>query len=98
MDRYLFNDILEYRSYLEWIDKISKVNKEYHDRYDFQPDGIECKKCREVLWNWRTECDKNVYRVYHVNNCDKYDPLIFIHTIDYSIEQMDRYLLNDIFE
>ncbi len=60
MDRYLLNDILEYRNYmvwkdyLVWRDKINGVNKDYHDKVYFD-DVYECLRCQRtdiLLWNW----------------------------------------------
>ncbi len=76
MDRYLLNDILKERSYIEWRDKIDEVNKEYHDKiYYDEPGEIygECLRCRisnMFLWNWRSNDNIN-QRLYH-NYCANY--------------------------
>ena len=59
MNKYLFNDILEERSYLEWRDGIDELNKEYDDRFYYgqgefcHSNAIRCQQCDSSLWNWR---------------------------------------------
>ncbi len=59
MDRYLLNDILEYRDYMGWRAIIDKLNEEYHDKVYYGEPGKnwgECLRCRRSktdLWNWR---------------------------------------------
>ena len=67
MDRYLLNDILEERDYIEWRDKIDELNKEYHRRVYYgtnmrksicileKRECIRCQWCRYPLWDFRIE-------------------------------------------
>ncbi len=55
MDRYLLNDILEYRDYMRWRKLIDEVNKEYHDKV-YYSDIWKCLRCQRNglgLWHWR---------------------------------------------
>ena len=77
MDRYLLNDILKERSYLEWKTLINQLNQEYHDKlyYGEREYGLgvinyeclRCRKCRNMLWNWR-EVGSGICHVHYKHN------------------------------
>ncbi len=49
--------ILTEQSYLEWIDQMMKINKEYHRRFYYHEDdyfrGLHCSQCFLMTANWR---------------------------------------------
>ncbi len=71
MDRYLLNDILEERSYLEWRELMSKVNKEYHDKLYYAWKCLRCRRSDIYLWNWRGRgiyYGRKIYYHYYEHN------------------------------
>ncbi len=73
MDRYLLNDILEYRDYSIWRDKIDEVNKEYHDKvyYDEEWKCLICKRSHMGIWNWSGGRGWRHYGKYIYHSCFK---------------------------
>ena len=73
MDRYLLNDILEERSYIEWRELIKEVNKEYHDKVYYGEHlrhWGECLRCRRSsinLLNWRSNNNNYRKQIYHLH-------------------------------
>ncbi len=61
MNKYLLDDILNDRDYMEWREKINQVNGEYHNKLyyceEIDDEGVSCTCCATYLWNWRLKDD-----------------------------------------
>ncbi len=59
----IITEILNYLAHQTWIDKINKVNKQYHSYYFYTDSwcleiSLICKKHRQNVANWRYLDDK----------------------------------------
>ncbi len=49
----IITEILNYLDYLTWINKVKKINQQYHSYYLFMNGRILCKKYKCYVVNWR---------------------------------------------
>ncbi len=55
MNKYVIEDILEMRDYIDWRELIKLINKEYHSGYYLdETQVLRCAQCGATSWNWRS--------------------------------------------
>ncbi len=70
MNKYLIDEILETKDYLEWKAFINKVNEEYHKKFYCCSGVIYCQFCKTHIWNWRTwGRNDTIYYIYDTPWC-----------------------------
>ncbi len=66
---FIVDDIKDYAGYLEWQDKIIRLNRQYHHKFYLnESDMLYCPKCGQVVVNYRRKSNKYIH-IYDMRKC-----------------------------